>query len=87
MIQFMNHYTTVLNTLMSDDNVAADTMEKVYLVPAFVYPKDDNHYDRLFPTMSTPEGKAMFPPFQIFKALRNGTTKTILEAFSGKLKE
>ncbi|HER6172676.1 TPA: SseB family protein [Streptococcus pyogenes] len=35
MIQFMNHYTTVLNTLMSDDNVAADTMEKVYLVPAF----------------------------------------------------
>ncbi|HER0886155.1 TPA: SseB family protein [Streptococcus pyogenes] len=63
MIQFMNHYTTVLNALMSDDNVAADTMDKVYLVPAFVYPKDDNHYDRLFPTMSTPEGKSYVPAF------------------------
>ncbi|EHI70907.1 SseB family protein [Streptococcus ictaluri] len=63
MIQFMNNYTHILNALISDENVAADTMDKIYLVPAFVYPRDDKHYDRLFPTMSTPEGKSYVPAF------------------------
>lgn len=64
MIQFMNNYTTILNTLMSDDNSAADTLDRIYLVPAFVYPKEEEHYyDRLFPTMSTPEGKRYVPAF------------------------
>ncbi|MGT2935840.1 SseB family protein [Streptococcus castoreus] len=63
MIQFMNNVTTILNALMSEENMIADTMTKTYLVPAFVYPKDDNHYDRFFPTMSTPEGKSYVPAF------------------------
>src|SRR3712207_7150169 len=52
-------YTTLFRS-----NSAADTLDRIYLVPAFVYPKEEEHYyDRLFPTMSTPEGKRYVPAF------------------------
>ncbi|EGJ28085.1 SseB family protein [Streptococcus porcinus] len=63
MIQFINNYTAILNTVMSDSNQEADVMEKIYLVPAFVTVKSENTYDRFFPTMSTPEGKSYIPAF------------------------
>lgn len=62
-VQFMNNYTAVLNALMSEENLEADTMDKIYLVPAFVHPRDDQSFDRMFPTMSTPEGKSYVPAF------------------------
>lgn len=63
MIQFLNHYTTILNQVMSDENQEANTLEKVYFVPAFVQIKSDTYYDRFFPTMSTPEEKSYIPAF------------------------
>lgn len=63
MIQFMNNYTTILNAVMGEENMAAAPKDKLYLVPAFVYPKEDKQYDRLFPTMSTPESKSYIPVF------------------------
>lgn len=63
MIQFLNNYTNILNALMGDENIAADTMDKFYLVPAFVHLRTDKDFDRIFPTMSTPEGKSYVPVF------------------------
>lgn len=69
MIQFINNFTTILNTVMSDDNQSAETMDKFYFVPAFVLPKDNQFYDRLFPTMATPEGKSYVPAFSNLQSL------------------
>lgn len=63
MIQFINNYTAILNTLMGEENLAADAMDKVYLVPAFVQVLGEDKYDRFFPTMSTLEGKSYIPAF------------------------
>ena len=63
LIQFLNVYTTILNKLMGEENLAADVLDKYYLVPAFVYPRDDKSFNRMFPTMSTPEGKSYVPAF------------------------
>ena len=63
LIQFLNAYTTILNKLVGEENRKADTLDKYYLVPAFVHPRDDKSFDRMFPTMSTPEGKSYVPAF------------------------
>lgn len=63
LIQFLNVYTTILNKLMGEENLAADVLDKYYLVPAFVHPRDDKSFDRMFPTMSTPEDKSYVPAF------------------------
>ncbi|MEI4781659.1 SseB family protein [Streptococcus pasteurianus] len=63
LIQFLNVYTTILNKLMGEENLAADVLDKYYLVPVFVHPRDDKSFDRMFPTMSTPEGKSYVPAF------------------------
>lgn len=62
-VQFLNSYTGILNALMGEKNLAAGTMDKYYLVPAFVHPREDKGYDRMFPTMSTPEGHSYVPVF------------------------
>lgn len=62
-VQFLNSFTAILNTLMGDENLKADTMDKYYLVPAFVHPREDGNFDRMFPTMSTPEGQSYVPAF------------------------
>ena len=63
LLQFLNAYTTILNKLMGEENLAADVLDKYYLVPAFVHPRDDKSFDRMFPTMSTPEGRSYVPAF------------------------
>ena len=63
LIQLLNVYTTILNKLMGEENLAADVLDKYYLVPAFVHPRDDKSFNRMFPTMSTPEGKSYVPAF------------------------
>ena len=63
LIQFLNVYTTILNKLMGEENLAADVLDKYYLVPALVHPRDDKSFNRMFPTMSTPEGKSYVPAF------------------------
>ncbi len=63
LIQFLNAYTTILNKLMGEENLTADVLDKYYLVPAFVHPRDDKSFDRMFPTMLTPEGKSYVPAF------------------------
>lgn len=63
LIQFLNVYTTILNKLMGEENLAADVLDKYYLVPTFVHPRDDKSFNRMFPTMSTPEGKSYVPAF------------------------
>lgn len=63
LIQFLDVYTTILNKLMGEENLAADVLDKYYLVPAFVHPRDDKSFNRMFPTMSTPEGKSYVPAF------------------------
>lgn len=63
LLQFLNAYTTILNKLMGEENLTADVLDKYYLVPAFVHPRDDKSFDRMFPTMSTPEGKCYVPAF------------------------
>lgn len=63
LIQFLNVYTTILNKLIGEENLAADVLDKYYLVPAFVHPRDDKSFNRMFPTMSTPEGKSYVPAF------------------------
>lgn len=63
LIQFLNVYTTILNKLMGEENLAADVLDKYYLVPAFVHSRDDKSFNRMFPTMSTPEGKSYVPAF------------------------
>ncbi|EPU21537.1 hypothetical protein SAG0137_03390 [Streptococcus agalactiae LMG 14838] len=63
MVQFMHNYTTILNQLLNEDNIVADIMDKTYLVPAFVHPREEGSFDRFFPTMSTPEGKSYVPVF------------------------
>ncbi len=68
LIQFLNVYTTILNKLMGEENLAADVLDKYYLVPAFVHPRDDKSFNRMFPTMSTPEGKSYVPAFSNFQS-------------------
>ena len=63
LIQFMNTYATILNKVMGDKNQIAETMNKYYLVPAFIRPSDKATFDRLFPTLATAEGKKYVPAF------------------------
>lgn len=63
LLEFLNTYTSILNRLMGEANLSADTMDKYYLVPAFVHPREDHGFDRLFPTMATPEGHSYVPAF------------------------
>ncbi|MBM7643529.1 SseB family protein [Streptococcus loxodontisalivarius] len=63
LIQFINTYTTILNTILGEDNKAADLLSKTYLVPAFIHPNKDGSYDRLFPTMSNQDEKSYVPVF------------------------
>ena len=46
---------------MGEENLAADVLDKYYLVPAFVHPRDDKKvFDRMFPTnVNTRRQKAM----------------------------
>lgn len=63
LVPYINQLTSVVNTLMTEENTDADIMDKVYLVPVFVFPKGDEQFERLFPTMATPEGKSYVPAF------------------------
>lgn len=63
MIQFVNAFTQIINDTMSDDNQAADLLEKLYLVPVFIYPKADGTHDRRFPTMANDSGDSFVPVF------------------------
>lgn len=87
LIQFLNAYTTILNKLVGEENRKADTLDKYYLVPAFVHPRDDKSFDRMFPTMSTPEGKSYVPAFSNLQSFANGITTKILEHHFAMLKE
>ena len=62
---------------MGEENLAADVLDKYYLVPAFVHPRDDKSFNRMFPTMSTPEGKSYVPAFSNLQSFANGITTTI----------
>ncbi|MBM7635952.1 SseB family protein [Streptococcus saliviloxodontae] len=63
LIQFINTYTTILNTILSEDNKATDLLQKTYLVPVFIHPNEDGSYDRLFPTMSNQDERSYVPVF------------------------
>lgn len=63
MIQFVNSFTLTLNHIMGEKNKAADQLEKYYLIPAFIHPTEDGSEDRLFPTMSNPDGESYVPVF------------------------
>ena len=63
LIQFLNNYTTILNNLVGDENLAADTLDKFYLVPVFIHPRKDKGFDCVFPTMATLEGRSYVPAF------------------------
>lgn len=63
LIAFANHYTTLLNQLMGDDNLEAKLLDKKLLVPVFVHPNEDGSSDRLFPTMSDEKGTSFVPAF------------------------
>lgn len=62
----MNNYTTILNQLLNEDNIVADIMDKTYLVPAFVHPREEGSFDRLFPQCLPPKEKVMFQYSQTF---------------------
>ena len=53
LIQFLNVYTTILNKLMGEENLAADVLDKYYLVPALFTHVMTKVLNRMFPTMST----------------------------------
>lgn len=63
LIAFVNHYTDLLNRVMGDRNIAAELRDKYFLVPVFVHSNDDGTSDRLFPSMSTPDGEVYLPIF------------------------
>ncbi|MGV3011084.1 SseB family protein [Streptococcus thoraltensis] len=63
MIQFVNTFTELINDIMSDENQAADLLEKVYLVPVFIYPKADGTHERRFPTMANELDQSFVPVF------------------------
>lgn len=63
MIQFVNAFTSLINDMMSDDNQAADLLEKSYLVPAFIYPKANGRHERRFPTISNELSQSFVPAF------------------------
>lgn len=84
MIQFMNNYTTILNTLMSDDNSAADTLDRfIWCRPLFTLRKRSITMTGFFQPCQLQRVSAMFLPFQIFRASLNGTIKRSLVAFLG----
>lgn len=61
--QFINHFTTLLNRVLNDDNLQTEILEKFYFVPVFIHQKENGKFDRLFPTMSTAEKKSYVPVF------------------------
>ncbi|MFV8064086.1 SseB family protein [Streptococcus pluranimalium] len=63
MIQFVNAFTQLINDIMSDENQAADLLEKVYLVPVFIYPKENGTHERRFPTMANELNQSFVPVF------------------------
>ncbi|TWT09779.1 SseB family protein [Streptococcus sp. sy004] len=63
MVQFINNFTTVLNAIMNEKNIAADTLERSYIVPAFILPNDDGSFDRMFPTLSDQNKNSYVPVF------------------------
>ncbi|MEX2804988.1 SseB family protein [Streptococcus sp. H31] len=63
MIQFLATYSSILDHLLNEKNLQADTMDKYYLVPVYIHPQEDNHFERLFPIMATPEGERYVPIF------------------------
>lgn len=63
LVPYINQLTGVVNTLMTEENTDADVMDKVYLVPVFVFPKGEQQFERLFPTMATSKGKRYVPAF------------------------
>lgn len=84
LIHFMNDYTAILNAIMGDENQEANTMDKFYLVPAFVLPREDNLFDRLFPTMSTSDGQSYIPAFSNLESFAKWYNQ---ENFGGAFRE
>ena len=62
-LQFMKNYTKILNPLLSDENEAADILDKVYLVPVIITPQEDGGYTQTFPTLSDPNEQRFIPVF------------------------
>ena len=63
LVQFINNYTVILNTVFNETNQEADILDKYYLVPAFIHPKDNDDFDKGFPTMSNSDGESYVPIF------------------------
>ena len=63
MIQFLNAYTSILDDLLNENNIQADTMDKYYLVPVYIHPQGESRFERLFPIMTAPEGERYVPIF------------------------
>lgn len=69
LVAFINHYTNLLNKVMGDANIAADLVDKYFLVPVFVHAHEDGTSDRLFPSLSTPENETYLPAFSNLQSL------------------
>lgn len=83
-IEFLNYFTNILNQVMGEKNLDADTLDKYYFVPVFIHPKQEGGYDRLYPTMSTPDHKSYVPVFSSPKSLARWYNH---EEFGGPFRE
>ncbi|EHJ53261.1 SseB family protein [Streptococcus macacae] len=63
MVEFINNYTSILNKVFNEDNQEAAILDRYYLVPAFINPKENGDFDKGFPTMSNPDGESYIPVF------------------------
>lgn len=84
MIQFINHYTGILNKIMGEKNLKADQLEKAYLVPAFVTQTGEKTSTRRFPTMTDPHGDSYLP---VFSDLQSYAKWYNQEQFGGQFRQ
>lgn len=68
-IEFLNYFTNILNQVMGEKNLDAEALDKYYFVPVFIHPRSEGGFDRIYPTMSTPEQKSYVPVFSGPKSL------------------
>lgn len=68
MITVVNSYTTILNNLLGEANLAADLLEKFYMIPAFYLTREAGKEERLFPTLSNEDKQSYIPIFSQFSS-------------------
>lgn len=84
LINFVNHHTMILNTVLGKENQEAALLDKTYLIPAYNRKTKEGKQVRFFAMMTNPEGKHYVPVFSNLISFAKWYNN---DGFGGKFRE